>query len=315
MTSPSADSRASLARRLVHYAHPRQLNLVTRIAELGAIQKAATALGMSQPSATQGLNRVEELLGLALFDRHARGVRLTREGALLMPSLKRALAAMEALGRDAANVQQGAHGLVRIAGIAAASTTVAAQALPELCAAHPDLWIDYREIDAAAIATLCQEEGADIVLCRASVEVPPGHAFTPLQQDRLGIYCASDHALAGRRTLNLRSCADETWLLPPEGSPPFTAFQHLCEQLGMRPALARIGTRSIPLSVAAVCRLKLLYVGPDSHMKPYVETGQLKRLPLQLPDALDAIGMLCSSTRRSDALQVAARHLTRWAGA
>ncbi len=314
MASSFADSGASLARRLVHYAHPRQLNLVARIAELGAIQKAATALGMSQPSATQALNRVEELLGVALFDRHARGVRLTREGALLMPGLKRALTAMEALGHDAANVQQGANGLVRIAGITAATAAVAAQAIPALCAAHPDLWIDYRETDAAAIASLCQEEGADIILCRASVNVPLGHAFTPLQQDRLGIYCASDHALAGRRTLSLRSCARETWLLPPEGSPPFHAFQHLCDQWGMRPPLARIGTRTMALSVAAVQRLRLLYVGPDSHMKPFVETGQLKRLPLQLPDALDAIGMLCCSTRRSDAAQVAAQYLTRWAG-
>uniref|UniRef100_UPI0005C294E1 helix-turn-helix domain-containing protein n=1 Tax=Pseudacidovorax intermedius TaxID=433924 RepID=UPI0005C294E1 len=115
----AADAAASLTRRLLHYARPRQLQLVVRMAELGAMQKAAADLGMSQPSATEALNRVETLLDLTLFDRHARGVRLTREGALLLPALRRALDAFDLLAGDAARLAQGAGGLVRIAGIAA----------------------------------------------------------------------------------------------------------------------------------------------------------------------------------------------------
>lgn len=308
----SADAASTLARRLLHYARPRQLQLVARMAELGGIQKAALALGMSQPSATQALTRLESLLGVALFDRHARGVRLTREGTLLMPAVHRALASFDALARDAAHAVQGAAGLVRLAGIAAASTAIAAPALPALCAAHPDLWVDYREIDAAQIPALCLADGADLVLCRASVEAPEDHMFVSLQADRLGVYCAADHPLAGRRRLDLSDCTDATWLLPPGESPPHGAFVQWCAQQAVTPRLARVGTRSLPVSVALVSRLELLYVGLVSYLGPFVESGQLRQLPLAVPGMVDDIGLLRPRRERSPAVEAVARHFVNW---
>jgi DNA-binding transcriptional LysR family regulator len=313
MVNSVSDAPTAVVRRLLHYARPRQLQLVVRMAELGAIQKAAEALGMSQPSATQALTRLEGLLGVTLFDRHARGVRLTREGTLLMPALNRALASFDMLARDAAHVGQGASGLVRIAGIAAASTAVVAPALPTLCASHPELWIDYREIDASQIPSLCSEDGADIVLCRASVAVPDGYSFVGLKQDSLGVYCASDDPLAARRTLSPRACANATWLMPPMESPPHRAFVELCKQMNLSPNVARFGTRTLGVSVALVCRLRLLYVGLESHVSPFVDAGQLRRLPLAVPGSVDWIGMLVRERMRAESDEVVARHLATWA--
>lgn len=53
LLAPIAPSATTLTRRLVHGARPRQLELVVRMAELGTVQKAAHALGMSQPSASR----------------------------------------------------------------------------------------------------------------------------------------------------------------------------------------------------------------------------------------------------------------------
>lgn len=311
---PVSTDAATLARRLLHYARPRQLQLVVRMAELGTIQKAAAALGMSQPSATQALTRLETLLGVTLFDRHARGIRPTREGLLLMPAVRRSLASFEALAQDAANAGRGANGLVRIAGISAATTAVVAPALPALCAAHPELWVEYREIDAAQIPALCSERSADLLLCRTLAAIPAGHEFMALLPDRWGVYCAQDHPLAARRSLTLRHCADATWLLPPADSPPHQAFMSWCRQQDVTPRLARISTRSLAVSVALVRRLQVLYVGLDSLLGPFVDTGQLQRLPLAIPGALDDIGLLCASDTRSDAVQLTLRHLIHWAG-
>ncbi|MDI3384392.1 LysR family transcriptional regulator [Xenophilus aerolatus] len=307
------DASASLARRLLHYARPRQLQLVVRMAELGAIQKAAASLGMAQPSATEALNRVEALLGVTLFDRHARGVRPTREGALLLPALKHAIAGFERLAHDAAQVGQGAAGVVRIAGIAAASTAIAAPALPALCAAHPELWIDYREIEAADIPALCQDDSVDIVLCRAGVEVPAGFVFTPLVHDRLAVYAPVDHPLASRRSVSARSCTAATWLLPPVDSPPHRAFVQLCAQWGTTPPVARVDTRTVALSVALMQRLQLLYVGLESHMGRSVEGGQLRRLPVAVPGAPEAIGVLWRGDERGEGVGAVVRELKRWA--
>lgn len=309
MPPSSFDASATLARRLLHYARPRQLQLVVRMAELGAIQKAAASLGMAQPSATEALNRVEALLGVTLFDRHARGVRPTREGALLLPALKRALSAFDRLAHDAAQIRLGGTTVVRIAGIAAATTAIAEPALPLLCAAHPALWIDYREIEAADIPLLCQEESVDIVLCRAGVEVPAGHVFMPLVQDRLAVYAPSDHPLVTRRTVSTKSCVAATWLLPPPDSPPHRAFMDLLAQWGATPRMARIGTRTLTLNVAMMCHLQLLCVGLEAHMGRFVKNGQLCRLPVAVPGAPEAIGALHRAGEQSAGVEATVQHL------
>ncbi|MCT2590958.1 LysR family transcriptional regulator [Streptomyces sp. N2-109] len=77
----------------------RHLEIFVALAEEGHFGDAAQRVGITQPPLSQGLRRLEALLGVRLFDRD-RGVTLTDEGALLLPHARRALAAMTEL-RDA----------------------------------------------------------------------------------------------------------------------------------------------------------------------------------------------------------------------
>ena len=61
--------------RLLGRARLKHLQLAVHIAELQSLQKAATAIGLSQPAATHALAEFETLLGTPLFERHARGMR------------------------------------------------------------------------------------------------------------------------------------------------------------------------------------------------------------------------------------------------
>ena len=56
----------------------RSLAYFVRIAELGSITRAAAHLRLAQPALTRHVQRLEEELGVALFTRANRGVRLTR---------------------------------------------------------------------------------------------------------------------------------------------------------------------------------------------------------------------------------------------
>jgi LysR family nitrogen assimilation transcriptional regulator len=82
----------------------RQLRAFLKIAELGAISRAADALGISQPSLGQQLLRLEDETGVKLFERTARGVTMTDAGRafepharLIIDNAQRALADMSAL--------------------------------------------------------------------------------------------------------------------------------------------------------------------------------------------------------------------------
>ncbi|MFG3259094.1 LysR family transcriptional regulator [Streptomyces sp. NPDC048172] len=103
----------------------RHLEIFVALAEEEHFGAAAQRVGITQPPLSQGLRRLEALLGVRLFER-ARGVTLTDEGSLLLPHARRALAALtelrEAGDREAADGRRLRLGLAPEvpAGVAAA---------------------------------------------------------------------------------------------------------------------------------------------------------------------------------------------------
>lgn len=62
----------------------RALRFFTTVARTAHFGRAADELGMTQPPLSQGIKRLEQLLGYPLFVRTTRGVRLSPEGELLL---------------------------------------------------------------------------------------------------------------------------------------------------------------------------------------------------------------------------------------
>ena len=75
----------------------RQLRYFAAVARTGHLTRAAETLGMQQPPLTQQIRRLEAEAGLALFERHPKGMRLTEAGCALLADAGRLLADFDAL--------------------------------------------------------------------------------------------------------------------------------------------------------------------------------------------------------------------------
>jgi len=80
----------------------RQLEYVVAVVDHGSFRAAADALGVAPPSLSQGIKALEVQLGVALFHRLPRGVRLSDAGEAVVPSARQALRAA-AVVRDTAH--------------------------------------------------------------------------------------------------------------------------------------------------------------------------------------------------------------------
>ncbi len=83
----------------------RHLRFFVAIADEEHFGRAARRLGMSQPPLSQGLRRLEDELGVRLFERSSRGVAVTPAGELLLPRARELLAGAEQLGELARRQQ------------------------------------------------------------------------------------------------------------------------------------------------------------------------------------------------------------------
>lgn len=82
----------------------RHLRFFAAVAEARHFGHAAQDLGMTQPPLSQGIQRLELHLGVRLFERDARGVRLTDEGQRLLPASHELLQRSDDLTRLAGQV-------------------------------------------------------------------------------------------------------------------------------------------------------------------------------------------------------------------
>jgi len=131
------------------------------LAEVGSLSRAAPLLGQSQSSLSRQLAALELRLGQSLFERHSRGLTLTRAGRALLPAARRMREGAQDLALALAAQEQQLAGTVRLT----ASEIVSAYFLPELLLQlreqHPEIQI---ELVASNEVENLLERSADIAL-------------------------------------------------------------------------------------------------------------------------------------------------------
>lgn len=112
------------------------------LAEGGSTAAAARALGQAQPTLSRQLAGLEAAAGLALFERHPRGLRLTAAGQQLLPAARQMRDAAQALALGLAAHETSLAGTVRLTASEIVSAHFLPRALAPLRQAHPEIQIE-----------------------------------------------------------------------------------------------------------------------------------------------------------------------------
>ncbi|GAB2491021.1 LysR family transcriptional regulator [Comamonas humi] len=281
-----------LLNRLLARTRLRQLQLLVLIADFGSIQRAADAAGQTQPSATKALAELERLVGLSLFERHARGVRPTLVCRDLLPRLRSMLGSLSGCAEMLAAAAEGAQGVVTVGAITGAVSGLLGRALPDFLDRHAKLRVEVVEDSHHALLSGLAMQTLDMVLVREPATLASGTRFTPLLEDRVVAVAAPGHPLLRRREVHAEQLLEQLWILAPLATQMHDAFECLFKSCGQLPKRTPLVTRSLPMLLEFLRARPALALTPLSLVQPFVETGWLQVLKLQCPDALPPIGML-----------------------
>lgn len=180
-----------------------QLKYFLAVAKSEHMTNTAKQLHIAQPALTQSIHRLEQELGVSLFERAGRGIRLSPAGAYVRDRVKPAMETLENVARDVQLFQQGEQGVVRV-GVHAASG-VAIDGIAAYSELNPhvsfDVTQDERERHRDVIVTTITPRGSSTV--ENAVEKTP---FS----ERIGIAVPASSALGN--TASLADFANERFI-------------------------------------------------------------------------------------------------------
>src|SRR5690349_6113185 len=118
------------------------IGVLAQVIETGSFARAGEALGLTPSGVSRAVARLEARLGVRLFDRNPRAVRLTEEGRRFHARVAPLLAELEDAAGDASATAGTVRGRLRINADPWFARLVLAPRLPDFFRRYPDLSLD-----------------------------------------------------------------------------------------------------------------------------------------------------------------------------
>jgi DNA-binding transcriptional LysR family regulator len=237
------------------------------VAEAGTLVAAAQRLGVSQPTLSKAMGRLERGIGAQLMERGARGVALTEIGELFLRHVRGIDLGLKDALEAVRDMRRGLAGSVRIGvGMGVPQSLVVAACQPVLRGASVSLEIHGGMSDSLFRAVASGETDFAVTGVR-----PPGSealAWVPLFRDPMIAIAPASHRLVGARRITWEALAEETWLVANVGTITRAWFDQQFADRGLVGPKCVVGLRSYPVALELGEALAAISLVPASTMRP-----------------------------------------------
>lgn len=266
----------------------KQLQHFVALAAAGNVHRASVRLNISQPALSKSIRALEQDLGVALFERMSRGMRLTPVGHWLLSRSSSLLADLQEVRTEIDLIQRQTNSAVRIAAGTVLCSSLIPQCLARLhqVAASIRVTVESGYWDSQKQMLLNGE--IDFLVADArELEDIVEFEIVPLPPEPICAYARAGHPLARRRKLALADLRDAAFAgltrLPKELAKSVQAYPEL---LPGQPAAAAVASNDFGLLRASAGLTDVLLLAPPSAVREQVARRDLRRLNLALPASL-----------------------------
>lgn len=215
----------------------RHLKYFAEVARLLSFSKASRTLHVSQPALSKTIRLLEEELGVVLFERSTRQIRLTDDGETLLAYSATVISTMDDLASVLHEGKQLTGGTIRLG----LPPVIGASLFPSVIAgfsrAYPKVRIELVEEG----GKLVEQSVLDAAIDLGVVVLPVDESIfgvLPLAERKQSLIVNVNHPLAGRERVRLSELREETFISFKKGFSLYDRLLDACRAEGFEPRIA-----------------------------------------------------------------------------
>lgn len=262
----------------------RAIAYFAAVAEAGTVRGAAARLGISQPALTKAIRRLEDEVGVVLFDRQARGVTLTAYGRTLLRHARNLQASHKEAREEIAALRAGIAGRVRMGAGPSWERIVLPDAIACFTRRQPGVQIHVLGGADDALKAQLRAGDLDFVLAATpdAPQLEPDLDWRPLMADDYRVIAATGHPLHARKHTALPDLLAYPWILPGAATQMAERLRVIFRAHGLPPPEPVIETDIISLKLELMRDSDYLSFHAAAHLRE-IDPGSFR--PLDVPDA------------------------------
>lgn len=273
----------------------RQLQYFVEVAKREHVTEAAVQLHVAQSAVSLQISKLEDELGVSLFDRVGRNVKLTQIGKSFLVHVNKALKELENAKQNVKEYLDPEQGTIKVG----YPTSLASHLLPTVISAfredNPKITFHLRQGSYASLIEAVKSGDLDLAFLGPVPSNEPDIKGTTLFTEKLSALVHFSHPLAKSNTIALTDLRTDDFVLFPKGYVLQQIVVDACKQAGFIPNIASEGEDMDALKglVSAGIGTTLL---PDSTISDSVPRFTVK-VPIADPKVTRTVGIIIPKTR------------------
>lgn len=287
----------------------RHLRTFLEVARGPSVVRAASKLNVSQPAVTKTIRELEDLLGVALFERHGRGLRMTSQGEVFLRHAHLAMSTIRQGFDHAAGQTTKATEFIRIGVLPTASARLMPPAISSFLAEGANAEIKIVTGENAVMLEQLRNNALDLVVGRlAEPEKMIGFFFEHLYSEKIVFAVRSGHPLLAASGDLMARVGDHPVLMPTRASVirPFVERYFIANGTPYPPI--QIETVSEGFGRAFVAETDAVWIISEGVVAKDVADRRLALLDLDTAETLGAVGLtMRTGTTMSQSFEILLR--------
>lgn len=280
-------------------AHEGCVRAFVALTEQHHMPSVAESLGITQPAVSMAIRQLEDSIGVALFERTARGMIPTAAGVALALRLKRALAEIRHAVADIASLRGITQGTVTLGAPTLGRTHVLPISIAHVVGKHPGLRVATVEGSTETLEASLRAGDLDFILgALRPGEYPSDLVGEPLAHDELGIVCRPGHPWAARKHIPAHDLGRARWVLHRINAQNCKLLEGALIRRGLPAPSIAVETSDVAVLRGVLLNSDLLAAISLRQLSYDLDAGLLTLLPVPLHDTRRIIGI----TRRTDSM-------------